>query len=599
MAAAGEAVAQPATTTVQDTRQTNPNATNAAAAESPVALEADTVTADDRAQTITAEGDVEARYEGRTLRADRIIYNLADGTIHAQGNVQMVDRDGSVRYADEIEIDENLELGVATELQARIGETGRVAARTAVRRSEGKSELSHIIFTSCPICEEGDRPPTWALRARRAVQDTENRTISYHGAVLEISGVPILYMPYFAHPDPSSGPTSGFLTPDLGRNRRLGAFYNQPYHWAISPYQDMTLSLQVHENVRPLAGVEYRKRFYSGDLNLLTSFTQERDFDGEGNRIGEESWRGHVFGSGAFQISDYWLWGFGLERASDDLYLRRYGLDGTGDRRGPFLGDSHRLLSQLYTQGQGPNSYATVNFLSFQGLRASDDSDRLPLILPFGEYERVFNQPILTGQLRLRASTAVLERENDGVDTARISAGAAWRADHVIGPGWVVSPFAEGRVDAYRINDPVADEEETFSRGVGVAGVEMSWPFVRPGENIDLLVEPIVMAAVSTGDNDPRIINEDSIAFELDDSNLFRPNAAPNYDLWETGSRVSLGVRATARAAGGQSASLLFGRRYRSDDDSIFTPDTNLDGNASDWVAAATVDLGPHLGADI
>ncbi|MGE0827925.1 MAG: LPS assembly protein LptD, partial [Hyphomonadaceae bacterium] len=82
-------------------------------------------------------------------------------------------------------------------------------------------------------------------------------------------------------------------------------------------------------------------------------------------------------------------------------------------------------------------------------------------------------------------------------------------------------------------------------------------------------------------------------------SNLFRPNAAPHYDLWETGSRVSLGVRATARAAGGQSASLLFGRRYRSDDASIFTPDTNLDGNASDWVAAATVDLGPHLGADI
>ena len=62
---------------------------------------------------------------------------------------------------------------------------------------------------------------------------------------------------------------------------------------------------------------------------------------------------------------------------------------------------------------------------------------------------------------------------------------------------------------------------------------------MRPGERFDLIVEPVVMGGVGqqTISDDPRIVNEDSLAFELDDSNLFRPNAAPNYDLWEPGGR--------------------------------------------------------------
>jgi LPS-assembly protein len=89
---------------------------------------------------------------------------------------------------------------------------------------------------------------------------------------------------------------------------------------------------------------------------------------------------------------------------------------------------------------------------------------------------------------------------------------------------------------------------------------------MRPGERFDMIIEPVVMAAVATEDAaDPRIVNEDSLAFELDDTNLFRPNAAPNYDLWEPGPRVSVGVRATARAHSGESASIIVGRRWRED----------------------------------
>ncbi|MGQ0533796.1 MAG: LPS-assembly protein LptD [Caulobacteraceae bacterium] len=568
-----------------------------------VLLEADELIDDSEARTITAVGDVQVRYQGRTMRADRLVYNLDTGEIRAIGDVQIVLEDGSVTYAEEVSADEEMNVGAARELRARIGGQGTLAARAAVRHGERESELRNVIYTSCPVCPTGDRPPTWSLRARRAVQDRETRTISYQGAVLEIVGIPVLYLPFIAHPDPSVERASGLLPPDIGRNRRLGTFYEQPYYWAISPSQDMTASLRFHGNVNPLAGLQYRKRFWSGQLELDTTFTQEERFNTSGDRLGDNRWRYSVFGEGAFEINEDWDWGFGIEHIYDDEYLRRYDLDYAAERRGPYIGQETRLINQLYGIGQDTDFYSSVAFIGFQGLRETDTSELLPYILPFAELDRVINEPLLDGQLRIQANTAVLAREDDGVgpfagNNSRLSVGAAWRRDLIFGPGVVLSPFAQARGDLFRV-ETSPEEYETFGRGLGLVGAEISWPFMRPGDNFDLIVEPVVMGAWASSDaDDPRIVNEDSLAFELDGSNLFRPNAAPNYDLWEPGGRISAGVRATARARTGESATVLLGRRWREEEAPGFTDQNNLSAEASDWVASGQIDLGSGFGAE-
>ncbi len=583
--------------------QTNPQPLAAEQTEN-VLLEADELIDDQEARTITAIGDVHVRYQGRTMRADRLVYDLDTGVIRAVGSVEIVLEDGSVTYADQIEADEAMNVGAASELRARLGQTGTLAARAALRHGEGESELRNVIYTSCPICEAGDRPPTWSLRARRAVQDRESRTISYYGAVIEVAGVPILYLPYIAHPDPSVGRASGLLPPDIGRNRRLGTFYEQPYYWAISDSQDLTASLRLHGNVNPLIGLEYRKRFWSGAIELNTTFTEEQLFDTDGSTFGDELFRYSAFAEGRFDISSDWQWGFGIERTYDDEYLRRYDIDGTGERRGPYIGHDTRLISQLFAIGQSAHSYSSAALVSFQGLRETDTADLLPLIAPYIQTETVLREPLFDGQVRLYGNSAVLLRDDnpatldfEGSD-GRLSIGAAWRTDTIFGPGMVFSPFAEARGDLFHV-ETTPDDYETFGRGLGLAGAEVSWPFMRPGERFDVIIEPVVMAAYASDDaEDPRIVNEDSLAFELDDSNLFRPNAAPNYDLWEPGGRISAGVRATARARTGESVSLLFGRRWREEQAVGFTEQNNLAGETSDWVAASQVDLGSNFGAE-
>ena len=81
-----------------------------------VALQADRVVNDEKAGSITAEGAVEARYKGRTLRAGRLVYDFNTRRIRASGGVQITDPDGLVRSAEEMELDEEFNEGVATNL---------------------------------------------------------------------------------------------------------------------------------------------------------------------------------------------------------------------------------------------------------------------------------------------------------------------------------------------------------------------------------------------------------------------------------------------------------------------------------------------------
>ena len=110
---------------------------------------------------------------------------------------------------------------------------------------------------------------------------------------------------------------------------------------------------------------------------------------------------------------------------------------------------------------------------------------------------------------------------------------------------------------------------------------------------MDIIVEPIAMAAYGTPDaNDDGIPNEDSLVFEADESNLFKPNAVTNYDLWEGGARASVGVSATAHIGSDLTLSTIVGRRWREDADPAFDDLSNLDQENSDYVASIRADMG-------
>ncbi|HOY77102.1 MAG TPA: LPS assembly protein LptD [Hyphomonadaceae bacterium] len=572
-----------------------------------VVLQADTIEEDQETLVITASGNVEIRVGQRTMLADRVIYDRRTETMRAQGNVQLSDGSGQVQFADEIEADENIRNGFATKFSARLLNNGLITSSSAVRTDGTKNALDQVVYTNCPICEEKGQKPTWVLRSRRAMLDQEDQMITYNDAVLEVAGVPVIYVPWFGHPDPNSERRSGLMTPDLGISSKIGAFYEQPYYLVIDPSQDVTISPMVSTEVNPLVKVDYRKRFFSGYVQAESSFTYEQEFNSDGEKFGDKTWRSHLYGSGLFDINQDWRWGFGIERQTDDLYDKRYNIDGEDDVRGLIGSQPRQLLTQLYTTGQQPDFYFEAATYLFQGLRASDNDASIPKIAPSVFAEKVFDFGPSGGQLAADFSAVALFRDlaatlpgtqpagspSISLDSARMTASADWRAQYIVGPGFVVEPFGLGRGDVYRIDDGTAGGKKDISRILGVAGAQVSYPLINRGKDMDIIVEPIAMVAYgSPNANTDGIPNEDSLVFEADETNLFRPNAVSNYDLWEGGARMSIGVNATAKIGKDIELSTLVGKRWREDADPAFNDLSNLAGEESDYVASVRADLG-------
>jgi LPS-assembly protein len=606
-------------------------------------LESDLLIRDDVNQKMIARGDVEARYQGRTLRADEVVYDTKAEVVTAHGHVTLINADGTAQFADDMTMDKDLKAGFARGFSARLDKNVKIAADTAVRRNEQITELNQAIYTPCEVCAEKPKP-TWSIQADKVVQDKNRHLVYYHGATIRVWGAPLLYLPVFWHPDPQTERSSGFLTPKIGISKRRGISYTQPYLLAISPSQDLVLSPQINTKINPFLNTTYRKRFYSGAIDVRMGGTYDKDFDNHGDRFGKATAKSYILAQGRFDIDEKWKWGFTAERASDALIFDDYDVNDVYQQRGQYAADDHRLTSQIYATRQDKRSFFTASMVSVQGLRVVsidptsglgnkfENSGAFPLIGPQVEGRWEPEAPILGGRVRVQGSGVILTRSEsqfgeapynyldykgkDGVDSTRGSLQGDWRASVVVGPGLRIEPFAQARGDAYRVRDVflptlalAAGDTQSInsSRGLGVAGVDLSMPFFKPMKNGSIVLEPLVQLATGSSSSRVPIIvargpvtaeypqgvpiyfNEDSTNFELDETNLFDVNKSPGFDLYEGGTRMNIGGRATVQFADGRGGSLLVGRSLRTKVDPLLPTRAGLDQKASDWIVAATV----------
>jgi LPS-assembly protein len=395
-------------------------------------IEADTLIDDRDNNTVTAEGRVEARMQGRTLRADKLIYNRVTGAVDAVGHVVIVNADGTSEYGSQMIMDDQFRAALAYGFSMREQDNITLTAGVAVRRNETIDQLNNAVYTACNICAKSGAPknPTWAIQATRITQDRERHVIYYRNFVLRILGVPIFYSPVFWHPDPTAPRQSGFLTPKFMYGARRGFSYEQPYLFAVNPSTDVVVSPQINTRVVPLLNLEWVERFYSGMVDIRTGYTDERDFDNH-NFYGSPSSRSYVLGQGLFNIDPFTSWGFGLERVSDPTFFQRYSTTEVYEDRGPYPTTTNHLISQLYVRRQDDDTFLSVAAMDFEDLTVygrnttkglsnygsliSESSKGFPFVGPFIEGHYNPNEPILGGLLSISTSGVVLTRNDEVV----------------------------------------------------------------------------------------------------------------------------------------------------------------------------------------
>lgn len=610
-----------------------------------VYIEADASSRD--GDIITAEGADErvlARFQNHTLRAGWLTYDLERGVATAADRVELTNPQGDVVHASQIELDSDLKAGVAVNFATRLSNGASLMAATAVRRSENVSELNYALFTPCPICDAEGNPktPSISIQAEKVVQDEELRAILYRNAVFKVGGVPVFWLPAFAHPDPTVERASGFLVPDVNYDEGRGVSIEIPYLRVVSPSEDWLISPQFNSGVAPFLNLQWRRRFATGTIVARGGYTYARSFgdfdlDGDGDAesnvdFGDRTSRSYFLGHGRFDPAGPWRWGFTADRTSDKTLFDRYDISDPYQDNGLYYGDQRRLISQLYAERQTERSYLSVAAFSIQSLRVArfnaitpalnvfEDDDTLPLVAPLIDARWEPQAPVLGGRLRLKASATSLYRDAfvgspvlrpevipagpttglGGVDSRRVTGQIDWRRTLISRAGVRYEPFLDARLDAYSVSDlppMLGQDSDTLTRGRITAGLNVSYPLIRRlGATSDLILEPLAQLSVSNhADLDPRIPIEDAQTIELDEASLFRVDRFPGYDFYEGGVRLTAGARATLRWDVGRSASLFVGRSMRGNEEDAFrtpVPDnparlydpTGLAAQTSDWV---------------
>ncbi len=563
--------------------------------DQPVYYQSDTAEYDREGGLVTLTGQVEIWQGDRVLRADRVTYDRKTAVAAATGHVVLLEPDGQVLFSDYAELTGNLKDGVLRNLSAQLAENGKLVANGARRTGAKINELSRVVYSTCDLCKaHPERAPLWQIRARSAVQDLDNKRIEYRDAVVDIYGVPVIWLPYLTHADPSAKRSSGFLVPSAGSSSHLGPFVGIPYYWAIDPQSDAIITPTIAARNGPQLATTYRRRFNAGEVKVNGSVAYD-----------DKQAQAAVFATGQFAIDDEWRWGFDINQATTSTYVRDYRLSPSADL----------LASQIYLEGFGQGAYSRLDTRFYQGLTSNVTASQLPYVLPRYQYS-FFGQPdALGGRTSVDAGAFNLLRR-DGTNTQRASLQVNWERPAVGAYGELYKLTMHGDAAAYSTRQLDAQPSwgpsnaSSSAQGQPTAAFEMRWPLIRDaGRWGSQLIEPIVQLIAAPyasgygiaqgvdGVNyvNSLIPNEDSLGVEFTDANLFSLNRFSGIDRLEGGPRAAVALHGAWYWPDGGLVDAQIGQAYRVHKDSAFPTGSGLEDTVSDVVGHVTVSPGQYF----
>ena len=425
---------------------------------------------------------------------------------------------------------------------------------------------------------------------------------------MEIDGWPVFYTPYMSTPDPSVKRASGFLTPSIGSSNTLGAHVTIPYYLVLGPDKDVTFAPRFYTKAGPLLEADYRERFSNGTLEAVGSLNHSNVGFGNSTSTEGEQWRGHINEHSVFDLNETYRTGLDVQRVSDQTYLLRFGFGN------PLL---NAMISRAYLEGFERRASTDVNAYLFQPLLPGLGDSTQPIVLPVAN--RYWQSPPdpFGGRWNLNANILDIIREV-GTQTRRLSLGSEWNRRFSDSLGGQYNFSAGVRGDGYSIGNlsavsnpelpsaffpangqpALAPTPTSFvtGRAFPQVGLVWSYPLIHRGESTTELIEPIVggFAAPSSG-NRRNIPDEDSLSFELTDTDLFRRDRLAGYDILDTGQRVDYGTKLGLYEKEGGSYRLLIGQSYRAQPNPFLPPGSGAEKRLSDVVGRMVLSPNSYL----
>lgn len=554
----------------------------------PLLLQADEVTYDKRGNRVIARGNVEIYYNNYTLLADQIIYDQRANTLSANGNVRMKHPDGSVTNASTITIRDDLKEGFIDSLKIVTKDNARIAAARGRRVDENTTIFEKGVYTPCKTCKDR-KAPLWRIKASKIIHRKDEGNIYYEGASLELFGVPIIYVPYFSHPDPTVKRRSGFLFPKVEQSSELGFTAELPYFYSLAPNRDFTFNPMFTTKQGVVWKGEYRHRTKNGKLSISGGIINEDDpsYDGYDNRL-----RGTVETKGSFKLGTWWQWGWDITAESDDTFRRVYGFDEK---------IVTNRVSKIYAIGKSERNWFEANLYHFGALTSLDTSNAEAFVHPSIDYNYIFSNPVLGGELSFDTNVLGLSR-NDGTDTNRIVTQLKWRKTLIDSLGQVYEPKFLVRGDLRQYSNTAGsedinpDDSSFTASGQALGAFTYKFPLVARTKRATHIITPTaqIIGRPDIGDQD-HLPNEDAKSLVFDDTLLFDVDKFSGYDRQETGVRSNVGLQYTMQLNSGGYVKAVVGQSFHIAGDNAYQRGTGLGTDRSDYVTGLYIEPNSNL----
>ena len=549
-------------------------------------LNADSVSWNRVTDEILAEGNLLITQGDRSVRADRATWDRETGQIVATGDIRLVDEDGNQLYTDRVELTDELQAGLLSNLLIAFREGGRLAAEQAERDANGNIQLDSAAYTGCPVVDDDGCPrrPSWRVTARRVKYDDATKRIQFYGAHLELFGQRILPLPGLAVRADGRA-ESGILIPDIGLTASNGFEITESYYLRLADNRDLTLSGYVYTEAAPMVSARYRHLLEDGAFQITGYGTYSNRIPlNSSEQTTEKALRGYVHANGRFQFDPNWSAEASLRYASDRTFLRRYDIS-----------REDRIRSTANLQRIDDDSYFSISGWATQALLVPTDQGQVPLALPLIDWRERRTDPWMGGTLEFQANSLAITR-SDGQDTRRGFARAQWDLRRVTPLGQLVTVTGLVRGDIYQSDENYLTATDSYrgesgwqARGVALAAVDMQWPFAGTFLGGSQVLTPRLQLVATPNIRNLAIPNEDARAIELEDSNLFALNRFPGYDRVEDGVRMTYGLDWQLDLPGIR-AKTTIGQSYRLSDKPVLFPDgTGLNEQFSDFVGRTEV----------
>ena len=483
-------------------------------AEEKIRIIADQILFNSENDTVDAIGDAVAISEnGSKLKADKILYDEKNNQILAEGNVIFIDNNLNNFFLNSLESNDDLTNMHGNQVRVRLNDGSRITGTKVIKKNE-ISSMANAEYTPC--LEEQyliKGCPGWKLKSNYIFHDREKKTIYYDHAKLHLFNLPILYLPFFSHPDPSVNKRSGLLMPTVETDNKLGDTLSIPIFYNIKGNQDLTFTPTLQSNSNNFYSLNYRH------LNKFGNFEMDSSIDDNSDNMGT---RNHIFFNSNIKIDEGKLNIF-AQTSNNDTYLRKNkinkltvlnsGIHFTKTTKDNFFSLESNSYKHLTIQNSEQWEYVYPKIIyNINGIESNFFKGNISLNNEFLQNKDLDESytTLISSQINLRDS---LTHNNSGL---------------------IFDNAANLRVVSVSI-DRKSHNDDNNIRFYPQISTNISYPLIKSSKNYTQTLSPIIMPIIAPFNNytGPQVVTG---------SNLFSSNRASSLTEWESGPRINYGI---------------------------------------------------------